>query len=148
MNKHMAKSFLARVAPSMVKDSDSSLWSQPACVWFGATESSCWSIHHSRLLWLSTFGSKTVVVPVMFSLRCPLNSSPTIWFGCISPRFEVMIIVWACLDCLFFPLRQVRCYWICCELAPPFGNQLWNDCHIALKVTFRSADAPESEERV
>lgn len=87
----MAKSFLARVAPSMVKDSDSSLWSQPACVWFGATESSCWSIHHSRLLWLSTFGSKTVVVPVMFSLRCPLNSSPTIWFGCISPRFEVMI---------------------------------------------------------
>lgn len=81
------------------------LWSKPARVCFGAIETSGWSPHHACSSWLRTRGGKRgqLGIPAVVSLGCTLNSSPTFWFGCISPAFEVRTIVWKCLklDCLF-----------------------------------------------
>ena len=91
-----------------------SLWSEPAYVWFGATETSCWLIRNVGLSWLRTYREKGARLA---SLMCvlssaTLNSSPILSFGCFWLPFGVRTVVWKCLqlDCLFFTLRHVHCY--------------------------------------
>ena len=91
-----------------------SLWSEPAYVWFGAIETSCWLIRNVGLSWLRTYGEKGARLASLICVLsgATLNSSPIVSFGCFWLPFEVRTIVWKCLqlDCLFSTLRHVHCY--------------------------------------